>query len=125
MKKELKYDRQVTTFDYKNGFKVDIIDCKGEFEAWLYHKGSDVKAYITNVFKEPLAKTAFNENEKDLLVKYEVINKALFDRFYDLVIKILDNDSWIENYTKEYIEGNHVLKPGETTKNIIAEFFKK
>lgn len=83
------------TYEYRDGFLVDIVDSGDEISAYLYHKNYGVKDLMFELMKKDV------ESEEELK---------------EMITNNLTNQSFIENYTEEYMEGNEYN--GETMMDV-------
>ena len=82
------------TYEYRDGFLVDIVDSGDEVSAYLYHKNYGVKDLMFGLMKKDV------ESEEELK---------------EMITNNLTNQSFIENYTEEYMNGKEC---GETVMDI-------
>ena len=83
------------TYEYRDGFLVDIVDEGSTVSVYLYHKDYGVKDLIFGIRKEDV------ESEEKLK---------------ELITDNLNTDSYIEDYTEIYIDGGEC--GGETMMDI-------
>ena len=78
------------TYDFDNGFRVDIVDDKEEdlFIAWLYHKDYPVKSLMLGLPK----KRPIEDGEMTLEQCVKIVEDNLL------------NESFIEDYIEEFMD---------------------
>ncbi len=83
------YNIKITTYDYRDGFKVDVIENieKEVIEAWLYHKDCGIKELMFGVPK--------HQESTGLSIT--------LDGFLDMVEANLESQNYIDNYEDEYM----------------------
>lgn len=83
------------TYEYRDGFLVDLVDNGKEIEAYLYHKDYSIKNLIFGLRKEDV------NSEEELK---------------EIITANLTNDTYIEKYTEQYMEDSDY--GGETMMDI-------
>lgn len=91
--KEIK--NNIKTYEYKDGFLIDIIDRGDLWDVWLYHNDIYVKDYMFGLYKK------YFENYGDFL---ECVYNNLENEGYITFYNSQYNEEYFEEYNEEGFE---------------------
>ncbi len=72
-----KTDIKTKTYEYKNGFYIDIVFWPDVVEVWLFHKKCGIKDYLFGLGMDNLLTQHFLKNPAELLelIKNNLVNQ--------------------------------------------------
>ena len=82
----LKTNLKTETYEYENGFMIDIVEKSDLYDVWLYHADYGVKSHMFGLYK-----------------KY-FVSRDSYKIFLEMIVSNLENQNFIELYKDEYMD---------------------